>query len=153
MFLTCLAQFLSLCSLSSPLYCSLTSTLLSSSLFREECDPLPSEGSQKSLLTLSFPRFPMLSRPSLPSNKGWATLSATAYSMPGKQVPTPIHFQLPSPTEPQQTGSLYLKWALGCQASTDVSSKYNEFIYLVYYVCMYVLFIVVYHWTRELWSL
>ncbi|KAI3367619.1 hypothetical protein L3Q82_026458 [Scortum barcoo] len=36
----------------------------------EECDPLPSEGSQKSLLTLSFPRFPMLSRPSLPSNKG-----------------------------------------------------------------------------------
>uniref|UniRef100_UPI0037E8684F tyrosine-protein phosphatase non-receptor type 21 isoform X1 n=1 Tax=Semicossyphus pulcher TaxID=241346 RepID=UPI0037E8684F len=36
----------------------------------EECDPLPSEGSQKSLLTLSFPRFPMLLRPSLPSNKG-----------------------------------------------------------------------------------
>uniref|UniRef100_A0A3Q1EXP3 protein-tyrosine-phosphatase n=1 Tax=Acanthochromis polyacanthus TaxID=80966 RepID=A0A3Q1EXP3_9TELE len=36
----------------------------------EECDPLPSEGSQKSLLTLSFPRFPMLSRPSLSSNKG-----------------------------------------------------------------------------------
>nr|XP_043903329.1 tyrosine-protein phosphatase non-receptor type 21 isoform X1 [Solea senegalensis] len=36
----------------------------------EECDPLPSEGSQKSLLTLSFPRFPMLSRPFLPSDKG-----------------------------------------------------------------------------------
>lgn len=51
---------------------SLTSALLSSSLFREDCDPLPSVVSQKSLLTLSFPRFPMLSRPSLPSNKGWA---------------------------------------------------------------------------------
>ncbi|XP_038128509.1 tyrosine-protein phosphatase non-receptor type 21 isoform X1 [Cyprinodon tularosa] len=36
----------------------------------EECVPLPSEGSQKSLLTLSFPRFPMLSRTSLPSDKG-----------------------------------------------------------------------------------
>ncbi|KAM9786712.1 tyrosine-protein phosphatase non-receptor type 21 isoform X1 [Syngnathus typhle] len=36
----------------------------------EECDPMPPEGSQKSLLTLAFPRFPMLSRPSLPSNKG-----------------------------------------------------------------------------------
>ncbi|XP_029686359.1 tyrosine-protein phosphatase non-receptor type 21 isoform X1 [Takifugu rubripes] len=36
----------------------------------EDCDPLPSVVSQKSLLTLSFPRFPMLSRPSLPSNKG-----------------------------------------------------------------------------------
>ncbi|XP_068614392.1 tyrosine-protein phosphatase non-receptor type 21-like [Brachionichthys hirsutus] len=36
----------------------------------EECDPPPSEGSQKSLLTLSFPRFPMLSRLSFPSNKG-----------------------------------------------------------------------------------
>uniref|UniRef100_A0A8B9LB23 protein-tyrosine-phosphatase n=1 Tax=Astyanax mexicanus TaxID=7994 RepID=A0A8B9LB23_ASTMX len=36
----------------------------------EESDAPPSEGSQKSILTLSFPRFPMLSRPSLPSNKG-----------------------------------------------------------------------------------
>ncbi|XP_049596429.1 tyrosine-protein phosphatase non-receptor type 21 isoform X2 [Syngnathus scovelli] len=36
----------------------------------EECEPMPPEGSQKSLLTLAFPRFPMLSRPSLPSNKG-----------------------------------------------------------------------------------
>ncbi|XP_077587056.1 tyrosine-protein phosphatase non-receptor type 21 isoform X1 [Stigmatopora nigra] len=36
----------------------------------EECDPLPPEDSQKSLLTLSFPRFPMLPRPSLLSNKG-----------------------------------------------------------------------------------
>ncbi|MEQ2182181.1 hypothetical protein GOODEAATRI_019556, partial [Goodea atripinnis] len=35
----------------------------------EECAPLPPEGSQKSLLTLSFPRFPMLSRTSLPSDK------------------------------------------------------------------------------------
>ncbi|XP_061824172.1 tyrosine-protein phosphatase non-receptor type 21 isoform X1 [Nerophis lumbriciformis] len=36
----------------------------------EECEPQPSEGSQKSLLTLSFPRFSMLSRPSPSSNKG-----------------------------------------------------------------------------------
>ncbi|XP_026858207.2 tyrosine-protein phosphatase non-receptor type 21 isoform X1 [Electrophorus electricus] len=36
----------------------------------EESEAPPSEGSQKSILTLSFPRFPMLSRPSLPSNKG-----------------------------------------------------------------------------------
>ncbi|CAG5866568.1 unnamed protein product [Menidia menidia] len=36
----------------------------------EESDSLPSEASQKSLLTLSFPRFPMLSRTSLPANKG-----------------------------------------------------------------------------------
>lgn len=37
---------------------------------REESEAPPSESSQKSILTLSFPRFPMLSRPSLPSNKG-----------------------------------------------------------------------------------
>ena len=37
---------------------------------REEGDSTPPEGWQKSILTLSFPRFPMLSRPSLPSNKG-----------------------------------------------------------------------------------
>ncbi|XP_041927588.1 tyrosine-protein phosphatase non-receptor type 21 isoform X1 [Alosa sapidissima] len=36
----------------------------------EEGDSTPPEGWQKSILTLSFPRFPMLSRPSLPSNKG-----------------------------------------------------------------------------------
>ncbi|XP_019728051.1 tyrosine-protein phosphatase non-receptor type 21 isoform X2 [Hippocampus comes] len=36
----------------------------------EECAPMPPVGSQKSLLTLAFPRFPMLSRPSPPSNKG-----------------------------------------------------------------------------------
>lgn len=54
------------------------SSLLSSSLFREDCDPLPSDGFQKSLLTLSFPRFPMLSRTCLTSIKGWAMLSATA---------------------------------------------------------------------------
>lgn len=37
---------------------------------REESEAPSSESSQKSILTLSFPRFPMLSRPSLPSNKG-----------------------------------------------------------------------------------
>ncbi|PWA16303.1 hypothetical protein CCH79_00004741 [Gambusia affinis] len=36
----------------------------------EESPPLNSESSQKSLLTLSFPRFPILSRTCLPSDKG-----------------------------------------------------------------------------------
>ncbi|XP_023208880.1 tyrosine-protein phosphatase non-receptor type 21 isoform X1 [Xiphophorus maculatus] len=36
----------------------------------EQSPPLPSESSQKSLLTLSFPRFPILSRTSLLSDKG-----------------------------------------------------------------------------------
>lgn len=90
---TCLAWFPSLFFIISCecLLFSLTSALPSSSLFREDCDPLPSVVSQKSLLTLSFPRFPMLSRPSLPSNKGWATLSATTW------IPTPVPLWRPGP--------------------------------------------------------
>ncbi|XP_069563244.1 tyrosine-protein phosphatase non-receptor type 21 isoform X3 [Brachyistius frenatus] len=69
----------------------------------EECDPLPSEGSQKSLLTLSF-RFPMLSRPSLPSNKGQTQptavnpvrrRSSTRISLPKPQaymMPPQMHY-------------------------------------------------------------
>lgn len=39
-------------------------------VFRDSPDSPPEEGSQKSFLILSFPRFPILSRPSVP--KGWA---------------------------------------------------------------------------------
>ncbi|XP_035276398.1 tyrosine-protein phosphatase non-receptor type 21 isoform X1 [Anguilla anguilla] len=42
----------------------------------EESEAPPSESSQKSILTLSFPRFPMLSRPSLPSIKGQTQAAA-----------------------------------------------------------------------------
>lgn len=42
-------------------------------VFRDSLDSPPEEGSQKSSLILSLPRFPILSRPSLP--KGWAEKS------------------------------------------------------------------------------
>ncbi|KAI5102513.1 tyrosine-protein phosphatase non-receptor type 21 isoform X1 [Silurus meridionalis] len=71
----------------------------------EESDAPPSESSQKSILTLSFPRFPMLSRPSLPSNKGQAEptpvnpvrrRSSTRISMPKPQTymmpPHQLHY-------------------------------------------------------------
>ncbi|XP_077393958.1 tyrosine-protein phosphatase non-receptor type 21-like isoform X1 [Festucalex cinctus] len=71
----------------------------------EECDPMPPEGSQKSLLTLAFPRFPMLSRPSPPSNKGQTQStvinpvrrrSSTRLSLPKPQgymmPPPPMHY-------------------------------------------------------------
>lgn len=43
-------------------------------VFRDSLDSPPEEGSQKSSLILSLPRFPILSRPSLP--KGWAEKSS-----------------------------------------------------------------------------
>ncbi|XP_058254897.1 tyrosine-protein phosphatase non-receptor type 21 isoform X1 [Hemibagrus wyckioides] len=71
----------------------------------EESEAPPSESSQKSILTLSFPRFPMLSRPSLPSNKGQAEpapvnpvrrRSSTRISMPKPQTymmpPPQLHY-------------------------------------------------------------
>ncbi|KAF4084222.1 hypothetical protein AMELA_G00126140 [Ameiurus melas] len=71
----------------------------------EESDVPPSESSQKSILTLSFPRFPMLSRPSLPSNKGQPEpapvnpvrrRSSTRISMPKPQTymmpPPQLHY-------------------------------------------------------------
>lgn len=67
----------------------------------EESDSPSSEGSQKSILTLSFPRFPMLSRPSLPSNKGQ---TQPAPVNPGRQrsstrmsLPKPQAYMMPPP--------------------------------------------------------
>lgn len=132
----------------SCMYLLLTSTLLSSSLFREECDPLPSEGSQKSLLTLSFPRFPMLSRPSLPSNKGWATLSATTYNIPIKQVSTPIPSWLLSPTMPtmpQQNRLSESEMGFDFLSMFWFLNQVKGFLYLLYYLC-YVIYV---YWTQE----
>lgn len=125
----------------SCMYLLLTSTLLSSSLFREECDPLPSEGSQKSLLTLSFPRFPMLSRPSLPSNKGWATLSATTYNIPIKQVSTPIPSWLLSPTMPQQNRLSESEMGFDLLSMFWFLNQVKGFLYLLYYLCIILVFI------------
>ncbi|KAM8833924.1 tyrosine-protein phosphatase non-receptor type 21 isoform 1-T1 [Synchiropus picturatus] len=67
----------------------------------EECDPLPSEGSQKSLLNLSFPRFPMLTRPSLPSNKGQTqpTVVNTVRRRSSTRIPlpSPQGYMMPPP--------------------------------------------------------
>ncbi|XP_067099943.1 tyrosine-protein phosphatase non-receptor type 21 isoform X1 [Osmerus mordax] len=67
----------------------------------EESDPPPSEGSQKSILTLSFPRFPMLSRPSLPSNKGQTQPTAVnpvrRRSSTRLSLPKPQAYMMPPP--------------------------------------------------------
>ncbi|XP_040056499.1 tyrosine-protein phosphatase non-receptor type 21 isoform X1 [Gasterosteus aculeatus] len=105
----------------------------------EGCEPLPSEGSQKSLLTLSFPRFPMLSRPALPSNKGQAQpavvnpvrrRSSTRISLPKPQsymMPPPqMHYNghFPEPYTSSQD-NLYLNSQNGyyyhSQTSLDCS--------------------------------
>lgn len=48
-------------------------------VFRDSLDSPPEEGSQKSSLILSLPRFPILSRPSLP--KGWAEKSYSFWNL------------------------------------------------------------------------
>ncbi|KAL6477602.1 hypothetical protein MHYP_G00134370 [Metynnis hypsauchen] len=67
----------------------------------EESDAPPSEGSQKSILTLSFPRFPMLSRPSLPSNKGQTQPASVnpvrQRSSTRMSLPKPQAYMMPPP--------------------------------------------------------
>ncbi|XP_033893367.3 tyrosine-protein phosphatase non-receptor type 21-like isoform X1 [Acipenser ruthenus] len=66
----------------------------------EPSESAPAEGSQKSLLTLSFPRFPLLSRPSLPSKGQTQTAAVNPVrrrSSTRMSLPKPQPYMMPPP--------------------------------------------------------